>query len=195
MKKSEFDKLKQRYNTMGNEIKVAKDGITIYTNVSNPISELSIAQIRAIYLGEVSNWKEVGGENTAIVLYGRENSSGTYVFFRDKILGGKDYSTSMQSLPGTAAVVNAVVKDKYGIGYGGAAYAEGIKIIKIKKDDASPAYAPTAETIKADQYPISRFLYMYSKSKPTGAMKEYVEWILSSEGQDLVSKVGYFPVN
>lgn len=195
MKKSEFDKLKQRYNTMGNEIKVAKDGITIYTNVSNPVSELSIAQIRAIYLGEVSNWKEVGGKDAAILLYGRENSSGTYVFFRDNILGGKDYATSMQSLPGTAAVVNAVVKDKYGIGYGGAAYADGIKVIKVKKDDASPAYAPTAETIKNNQYPIARFLYMYSRSKPTGAMKEYVEWILSPEGQELVSKVGYFPVN
>jgi phosphate transport system substrate-binding protein len=195
MKKNEFDKLKQRYNTMGNEIKVAKDGITIYTNISNPVSELTIAQIRAIYLGEVSNWKEVGGEDAAILLYGRENSSGTYVFFRDNILIGKDYATSMQSLPGTAAVVNAVVKDKYGIGYGGAAYAEGIKIIKVQKDEASQAFAPTAETIKNNQYPITRYLYMYSRSKPTGAMKEYVDWILSPEGQELVSKVGYFPVN
>jgi phosphate transport system substrate-binding protein len=195
MKKSEFDKLKQRFNTLGNEIKVAKDGITIYTNQTNPVSELSIAQIRAIYLGEVTNWKDVGGPDAAIVVYGRENSSGTFVYFRDNILGGKDYTPSMQSLPGTAAVVNAVVKDKKGIGYGGAAYAEGIKIVKVKKDDSTPAYAPTAETIKNNQYPIARYLYMYSRAKPTGAMKEYVDWILSTEGQELVTKVGYFPVN
>jgi phosphate transport system substrate-binding protein len=100
----------------------------------------------------------------------------------------------MQSLPGTAAVVNAVVKDPNGIGYGGAAYAEGIKVVKVKKDAASQAYTPTAESIKKDLYPIARYLYMYSRSKPTGAMKEYIDWILSPEGQDLVVKVGYFPV-
>jgi phosphate transport system substrate-binding protein len=195
MKKSEIDKLKQRFNTLGNEIKVAKDGITIYTHASNAISELSIAQIRAIYLGEISNWKEVGGNDAPIVVYGRENSSGTYVYFRDNVLNGKDYTASMQSLPGTAAVVNAVVKDKNGIGYGGAAYAEGIKIIKVKKDESSEAIAPTAETIKNNTYPISRYLYMYSRSKPSGAMKDYSDWILSAEGQEIVSKVGYFPVN
>jgi phosphate transport system substrate-binding protein len=195
MKKSEIDKLKQRFNTLGNEIKVAKDGITVYVSESNPVTELAIAQIRAIYLGEVTNWREVGGPDAAIVVYGRENSSGTYVYFRDNVLGGNDYVSSMQSLPGTAAVVNAVVKDKNGIGYGGAAYAGGIKIVKVKKDDSSPAYAPTVETIKNNDYPIARYLYMYSRSKPTGAMKDFVDWVLSAEGQELVSKVGYFPVN
>ncbi|MBN1604331.1 MAG: phosphate ABC transporter substrate-binding protein [Chitinispirillaceae bacterium] len=195
MKKSEFNKLKQRFNTLGNEIKVAKDGITVYVSQSNPVKELSIAQIRAIYLGEVSNWKDLGGPDAPIVVYGRENSSGTYVYFRDNVLGGKDYMSSMQSLPGTAAVVNAIVKDKNGIGYGGAAYAEGIKIVNVKKDDSSPAYAPTLESIKNSQYPIARYLYMYSRAKPTGAMKEYIDWILSAEGQELVTKVGYFPVN
>jgi phosphate transport system substrate-binding protein len=195
MKKSEIDKLKQRFNTLGYEIKVAKDGVTIYTNASNTISELTIAQIRAIYLGEITNWKDVGGNDAQIVVYGRENSSGTYVYFRDNVLNGKDYTSSMQSLPGTAAVVNAVVKDKNGIGYGGAAYAEGIKVIKVKKDESSVACAPTAETIKNNTYPISRYLYMYSRSKPVGAMKEYVDWILSAEGQEIVTKVGYFPAN
>jgi len=195
MKKSEINKLKERYNTLGNEIRVAKDGITIYTHSTNPIEELSLAQIKAIYLAEVTNWKELGGADAPIVLYGRENSSGTFVYFRDNVLNGKDYSSTMQSLPGTAAVVNAVVKDKNGIGYGGAAYAEGIKIVKVKKDASSTAYAPTAETIKGDLYPIARYLYMYSRSKPTGAMKEYVDWILGPQGQELVKKVGYFPVN
>jgi len=194
MKKSEMNKLKQRYNTLGHEIRVAKDGITLYTNSANPVEELSLAQIKAIYLAEITNWRDVGGVDAPIVLYGRENSSGTFVYFRDNVLDGKDYSPSMQSLPGTAAVVNAVVKDKNGIGYGGAAYAEGIKIIKVKADAMSPAYAPTAESVSSNQYPIARYLYMYSRSKPTGFMKEYIDWILGPEGQELVSKVGYFPV-
>lgn len=195
MKKSEIDKLKARYNTLGTEFKVARDGITIYVNKENPIEELSLLQIKAIYLGEITNWKSVGGEDAQIILYGRENNSGTYVYFRDFVLNGKDYHSSMQSLPGTAAVVNAVTKDKYGIGYGGAAYAEGIKIVKVKKDDSSPAYAPTLETIKENKYPIARYLYMYSRTKPAGVMKDYIEWILSSEGQNIVEEVGYFPVN
>jgi phosphate transport system substrate-binding protein len=194
MKKSEMEKLKLRFNSLGYETKCAKDGITLYLNESNPVSEMSIDQIRAIYLGETTNWKDVGGPDEKIILYGRENSSGTYVYFRDNVLNGKDYSSSMQSLPGTAAVVNAVAKDKLGIGYGGAAYAKGVKILKVKKDASSPAFEPTPETIKENQYPITRFLYMYTRAKPTGGLKDYIDWTLSDEGQQVVTKVGYFPV-
>jgi phosphate transport system substrate-binding protein len=194
MKKSEMEKLKSRYSSLGYETKAAKDGITLYVNETNPVSELSIDMIKGIYLCEITNWKDVGGPDQKIVLYGRENSSGTYVYFRDNVLGGKDYSPTMQSLPGTAAVVNAVAKDKIGIGYGGAAYAKGVKIVKVKKDADSPAYEPTPETIKQGQYPITRYLYMYTRVKPTGDMKDYIDWTLSDEGQAIVTAVGYFPV-
>ncbi|MBU2471448.1 MAG: substrate-binding domain-containing protein, partial [Bacteroidetes bacterium] len=120
--------------------------------------------------------------------------SGTYVYFKDHILEGEDFSPSAQNMPGTAAVVNAVSKDKNSIGYGGEAYGKGIKFIKIKKDEKSPAYEPIAENIKSGNYPISRYLYMYLRSKPTGAMKNFIDWILSKEGQEIVTKVGYFPV-
>jgi phosphate transport system substrate-binding protein len=126
MKKSEREKLKQRYNSLGVEIPAARDGITLYVNESNPLAELSLDQIKAIYLGEITNWKDLGGEDAKIILYGRENSSGTYVYFRDNVLKGADFTPLTQTLPGTAAVVNAVAKDKRGIGYGGAAYAKGI---------------------------------------------------------------------
>jgi phosphate transport system substrate-binding protein len=194
MKNSEMEKLKQRFNTLGYETKAAKDGITLYLNETNGVSEMTIDQIRAIYLGETTNWKDVGGPDEKIILYGRENSSGTYVYFRDNVLNGKDYSPTMQSLPGTAAVVNAVSKDKLSIGYGGAAYAKGIKILKVKKDANSPAYEPTTETIKQNQYPITRFLFMYTRAKPMGDMKNFIDWTLSDEGQSIVTKVGYFPV-
>jgi phosphate transport system substrate-binding protein len=160
MKGSERDKLKARFNSLGYEIPAARDGITLYVSETNPVSELSLDQIKAIYLSEIKNWKDLGGPDTKIILYGRENSSGTYVYFRDNVLKGADYSSTMQSLPGTAAIVNAVAKDKNGIGYGGAAYAKGVKKIKVKKDASSPAYEPTVETIKSGEYPITRFLYM-----------------------------------
>ena len=194
MKNSERDKLKARFNSLGVEIPVARDGITLYVNGNNPLSELSLDQIKAVYLGEITNWKVLGGPDAKIILYGRENSSGTYVYFRDNVLKGADFSPLTQTLPGTAAVVNAVAKDKNGIGYGGAAYAKGIKVIKVKKDASSPAYAPTIETIKAGEYPISRYLYMYTRNKPAGDMKKFIDWVLSDEGQSIVSQVGYFPV-
>ncbi len=91
-------------------------------------------------------------------------------------------------------MVNAVSRDVKGIGFGGAAYGKGVKFIKVKKDAASIGYLPTAENVKSGAYPISRYLYMYTKNRPTGAMKQFIDWILSDEGQAIVSKVGYFPI-
>ena len=194
MKPSEREKLKQRYNSLGVEIKSAKDGLSIYLNQSNTIKELTIQQVKDIYTGKIINWKDVGGKNSKIIVYGRENSSGTYVYLKDNVLGGEDYTSSMQSMPGTAAVVNAVAKDQNAIGFGGAAYAAGIKDAAIKKDANSRAFLPTEANIKSGDYPITRFLFMYTRTRPTGAVKEFIDWILSSEGQEIVAKVGYFPI-
>jgi len=194
MKQSERDKLKQRYNTLGVEIKSARDGLAVYVNESNPVKELTLAQIKAIYTGKITNWKELGGPDAKIILYSRENNSGTYVYFKDNVLEGEDYAAATQSMPGTAAVVNAVAKDKFGIGYGGAAYGKGIRFVKVKKDVKSAGFEPTPENVKSGNYPISRYLYLYTRSRPSGALKQYIDWILSDEGQQIVSKVGYFPI-
>lgn len=193
MKATEKEKLKARYNTLGVEVACAKDGITVYLHPSNKVKELTVEQLGKIFRGEIKNWKEVGGADSGIKLYGRENSSGTYVFFQENVVMG-DYAANCQTLPGTAAVVNAVKKDPNAIGYGGAAYAEGIEICKVKKDANSPAYAASTETIAKNQYPITRYLFMYLRNKPTGEMKKYIDWILSPDGQKLVVEMGYFPV-
>ncbi|HEX7493667.1 MAG TPA: phosphate ABC transporter substrate-binding protein [Bacteroidales bacterium] len=192
MKQTEIEKLKARYNTLGVEIPCAKDGITIYLNEANKVQELSIKQLSGIYQGNIKNWKEVGGNDVAITVYGRENSSGTYVYFHDEVVKG-DYAANVQTLPGTAAVVNAVKKDVNGIGYGGAAYAVGVKHAKVKKDDKSAGILPTPESIGKGEYPITRYLYMYLRNRPTGETKKYIDWILSPEGQTIVTEVGYFP--
>jgi phosphate transport system substrate-binding protein len=194
MKQSEKTSLKLRYNTLGVEIKVARDGLSLYVNESNPVKALSLGQLKDVYTGKTTNWKQLGGPDAKIILYSRENNSGTYVYFKDNVLKGADFSPSAQNMPGTAAVVNAVAKDKFGIGYGGAAYAKGIRMLLVKKDDASEAYAPTAENVKGGNYPISRFLYMYVRNRPTDEIKSFIDWVLGPEGQELVSKVGYFPV-
>jgi phosphate transport system substrate-binding protein len=193
LKQSEMTKIKGRYGTLGVEIACAKDGITIYMNKANGVNELTIKQLSDIYSGKITNWKEVGGADANIKLYGRENSSGTYVYFKDNVVK-KDYALTCQSLPGTAAIVNAVKKDKNGIGYGGAAFDNGVKDCKIKKDENSIAYSPTAETIKNKTYPITRYLYMYLATKPTGETKKFIDWVLSPEGQKVTTQVGYFPL-
>ncbi len=194
MKEKEKEQLKAKYGTPGVEIKIAKDGITIYVHKNNPLKEISLDQLKGIFTGAITNWKEVGGKDQKITAYGRENSSGTYAYFKEEVLANKDFATAVQTLPGTAAVVSAVQKDKNGIGYGGAAYLKGVKSLKVKADAKSPAIEPNKASIMSGTYPISRYLYIYLKEKPTGALKEYIDWILGKEGQKIVSEVGYFPV-
>jgi len=168
MKQDEKLKLRDRYQTMGVEIPVARDGLTVYVSEANPVKQLTVEQLKGIYLGTITNWKDVGGADATIILYGRENSSGTYGFFKEHVLENRDFSPRVQTLPGTAAVVNAVSKDRNGIGYGGAAYAKGVREVAIQKDAKSPAVMPTAAAVRDNSYPLSRFLFFYLRKPPQG---------------------------
>jgi phosphate transport system substrate-binding protein len=177
------------------EYKVALDGLSVYVNGDNPVTELTIDQLDRIFTGKVTNWKEVGGKDEPITLYSRENSSGTYEFFKEHVLKKKDFAASAQTMPGTAAVLQAVAKDKNGIGYGGAAYGAGARALNVKKDENSPAIEPTAANIANQTYPIWRFLYIYvNPALDKGEIAAYLNWIRSDQGQEIVEKVGYFPL-
>jgi phosphate transport system substrate-binding protein len=194
MSEAEKNSLRERYKTPGVELPVARDGLSVYVNAKNPIKELNMDQLRLIFTGKITNWKELGGADMKIIVYSRENSSGTYVFFKEHVLKNADYTQRAQSMPGTAAVVNAVAKEKNSIGYGGAAYAKGIKVLPIKKDDASPAVSPDLSHVQDGSYPLSRPLFFYTRNKPAGEIKSFLDWVLSPEGQEIVTKVGYFPI-
>lgn len=193
IKPAELEKVKAKYNKSSIQIACAKDGLSVFLNKANPVNELTIDQLGAIFSGKITNWKQVGGSDAKIQLYGRESSSGTFEFFKEHVVK-TDFAPTCQTLPGTAAIINAVKKDKLGIGYGGAAYAEGVKDCKVKKDAKSKGVLPTAATIKNKTYPISRYLFMYLKEKPTGETKKFIDWILSAEGQKVIVEVGYYPV-
>jgi phosphate transport system substrate-binding protein len=193
MKKKEY-KLAEAKGIKPYRISVALDGIAVYLNKENPVTTLSLAQLKGIYTGAITNWKEVGGPDHRIILYGRENNSGTYAFFKEHVLDKEDSADVTQTLPGTAAVVNAVSKDKYGIGYGGIAWAKGVKYAAVKKDDHSPAIEPNIETVSSGAYPISRELYWFFNGAPTGEMKALANWVLSAEGQKLAEEMGYIPL-
>jgi phosphate transport system substrate-binding protein len=194
MKDSEKEQLMKNRSLPAIELPVALDGLAVYVHERNPIAELSLEQLKKIYTGVAKNWKDVGGADERIILYGRENSSGTYAYFKEHVLENADYYPTTQTLPGTAAVINAVSKDARGIGYGGIAYLKGVKPLKVKKNASTPGVEPTLENVQKNIYPISRFLYWYLAGQPKDQIKKLVDWVLTTEGQSVVENVGYYPL-
>jgi len=194
MKEPERAEFKQKTGKDVVEVKTALDGLGVYVHESNPLKEIPIPQLRDIYTGKITDWKDVGGTPGKIILYSRENNSGTYEYFKEHVLEKADFAPNAQTLSGTAAVINAVSKDKQGIGYGGIAYASGVKVLAIKKDASSPAISPDLAHVEDRTYPISRYLYWYLPGEPAGETKKLVDWVTSDAGQAVVKDVGYFPV-
>src|SRR5437867_24192 len=194
MKAEEKNSVKEQRHGDAVETPVALDALAVYLNKDNPIEHLDMDQVARIFRGEVTNWKEVGGKNAPIVLYGRENNSGTYVFFKEHVLKNADYAEKYQALPGTAAVINAVQKDPGGVGYGGIGYAKDVKTISIAEDPAANPVAPTMDNVLNNTYPLSRQLFWYTAGAPAGAMKDFVDWVLGPKGQTIVTDVGYYPL-
>ncbi len=195
MKASEKEQVRNRYGKDVKEIPVALDGLAIYVNDANSVASFTPAQLKAIFTGRLTNWRDVGGKDGTIVTYGRDNSSGTYQFFKEHVLANEDFAREVQTLPGTGAIVNAVSKDTASIGYGGIAYSKGIRVVPIRRDDQSEPVAPSLETVKSGTYALSRNLFFYTAGEPTGDAKAFIDWVLGPEGQRLCEKVGYYPIS
>lgn len=180
------------------EFVVALDGIVIVVNPANPLNEITIEQLKKIYTATYANWKDVGGPDQAIVLLSRETSSGTYVFFQEKVLDKRDYARSARLMPATSAIIQEVSASKGAIGYVGLGYAaeakSKVKVLKVKQKDGGAAVEPSVETVIAKTYPISRPLNLYTRGQPTGAVKVFVDFCLAPEGQKIVKETGFVPV-
>lgn len=178
------------------ELAVALDGLAVFVHRDNPLTSLTVEQVRAIYVGRITNFREVGGPDQPITVYGRESNSGTYVTFKEMVLDNGDFAASTNFLAGTAAVINAVSADRSAIGYGGIAYGEGIKVLALAPDADSPALLPTEENVESGAYTLTRPLFFYlNPHRLTPCMADFIRWVLSDEGQDAVGAVGYFPVS
>jgi phosphate transport system substrate-binding protein len=177
---------------------VARDGIAVIVNPANPISELTQEQIAKIYTGAYTNWSQLGGPDQKIIVLSRESSSGTYIFFQEHVLKMKDYTVEARLMPATSAIVQSVAADKWAIGYVGLGYAveaKGkVKILAVKADDAAPAVVPSEATVISGQYSIARGLYLYTKGKPEGPVKDFIDFCLGPEGQKIAVEIGYVPV-
>jgi phosphate transport system substrate-binding protein len=175
------------------ETAVAIDGIAVVVNPANGVDALTMDQLGKIFRGEITNWKDVGGADKAIVLLSRDSSSGTYEYFKEAVVAAADenaeYAQSAKLLPSNQAIADEVKANADAIGYIGLGYVTSdVKVVAIDGVKAS------VETAADGTYPISRYLYMYSNGEATGVMAAYLDWILGSEGQQLVADEGFVPL-
>jgi len=175
---------------------IGMDGLAVMANPANPVSELTMEQLKKIYTGEYTRWSEVGGPDQPIILLSRESNSGTYVYFQEHVLEKADFSPRARLMPSTAAIAQSVQEDKWAIGYGGVAYAEqgGVKTIKIKASPESEGVLPSEATVHDGTYPIARPLFLYTNGDPTGVLNDFVDFCLTDDGQKLVVETGYITV-
>ena len=176
---------------------VAIDGLSVIVNAQNPVTQLTVEQIGKIYRGEAKSWSEFGGSNSPIILYGRQSNSGTYDFMKENVMKG-EYSSSMKSMNGNAQIVEAIKQDASGIGYVGVGYAQGatgITALKVAINTSMGYYSPfNSLDVKTGKYPITRPLNQYLDGMPKGLAKDFILFELSSEGQAIVEKEGFYQI-
>jgi len=177
------------------EVIIAYDALAVIVNPGNKVSELTREQLEGIFTGKITNWKDVGGEDLKIITYSRETSSGTYEFFKEHVLNKKNFANTSLLMPATGAIVQSVSQTKGAIGYIGLAYIDkAIKTIKVSYDKGKTFVTPSVAAAVDKTYPITRPLYYYYLTSIEKSVSPYINFILSPEGQKIVSEVGYVPL-
>ena len=210
MKSDEIDNFEKKYGYKPTPIKVAIDALAVYVNKDNPLQQLTLQEVDAIFSKgracggkAIANWGQAGvtGQwaSQPISLYGRNSASGTYGFFKEHALCKGDFKDTVKEQPGSASVVQGVTEDRFGIGYSGIGYrTSGVRPLKIAAKKGAPYYGTEASEVYSGHYPLSRFLYVYvnkAPNKPLDPMvREYLKFILSQEGQQTVVKDGFLPL-
>jgi len=180
---------------------VALDGIAVVVHPSNPVKNLTMEQLRGIFMGTSKNWKEFGGKDEKIVILSREVNSGTHVFFKEHVLrkgnekGPEEFAPDALLMPSSQAIADEVAQNSQGIGYYGMGYISNKhKVVAIAKDANSTYIEPVVEKVVSGEYPISRPLFMYTKGEPQGIVKAFMDFVFSEEGQEIVRKVDFVPI-
>jgi phosphate transport system substrate-binding protein len=211
MKSEEIDKFEEKFGYKPTEIRTSLDALAVYVNKDNPIKGLALPQVDGIfsktrrsgYKSDITTWGQLGltgdWKNRTISLYGRNSASGTYGFFKEHALFKGDYKDNVKEQPGSASVVQGVTEDKYAIGYSGVGYkTSGVRIVPLAKNEGGKFYDGDYDNVLSGKYPLSRFLYIYVNKKPNNSLdpllNEFLKFILSYEGQQIVIKDGYLPL-
>ncbi len=202
MKPEEAEQARKNTGKQPREFIVGYDALAVFVHRDNPISEINFEQLADIFAedGTAVRWSDLGVEipgvsDDTIVRISRQSSSGTYEFFRERVLGKKDFKLGSRDMNGSKEVVELIGSARTAIGYSGMGYAtDTVKILKIARAAGEPAYEPTVENTVLKAYPLARSLQMYTLGEPQGAVKDYIDWILSPAGQRILEDNGYVPV-
>lgn len=183
------------------EIEIARDAIAVIVHPGNPVTQLTLQQISAIYSGQITNWREVGGEDRPIVRLSRESNSGTHVYFLEEVvrLGQKDnktlFSPDTLLLPSSEGITAEVRQNPNAIGYDGLGYVTpDVQTLAVARRPGDPAVKPSIESVNNGTYPIARPLFMYTPGEPAGEVRQYLDWILGPAGQQIVGQLGFVPL-
>ncbi len=212
MRATEIDQFEGKYGYKPTQVRTSYDALAVYVNKDNPIDKLTLAQVDAIfsktrkrgYKQNVTTWGQLGitGDwaNRPISLYGRNSASGTYGFFKEHTLANGDYKDTVKEQPGSASVVQGVTEDRFGIGYSGIGYkTSGVKAVPLADKEGSVYSNGSYDDVRSGKYPLNRFLFVYinrGPGKPLDPLtREFVKFILSREGQEVVVKDGYLPLS
>ena len=188
LKPEEAKLLAEYYGSLGMFFLVAKDALHIYLNPDNPVRELTLEQLKMIYLCKITNWKMVGGEDQSIIPVSRNLNSGTYFYFQEHVLEGMDYCNNIVILPTTQSIIDFVSEHKNAIGYGGFKTTDNIIYAAVD------GIEPSDKNAQNDTYPITRYLHFFTTREPKGAVKFFIDWVLSPEGQNIVKNSGFIPL-
>ena len=210
MKGTEIDAFEKKFGYKPTEIKVSIDALAVYTHKDNPLKALSLVEVDGIFSStrksgsqDITKWAQAGVQGglsgRPISVYGRNSASGTYGFFKGAALQGGDFRSTVKEQPGSSSVVQGIASDLAGIGYSGIGYkTSGVNAVAIAKNSKSKPAEPTAENCISGKYPLARFLYVYVNSKPGAEgdllTREFLKFVLSKQGQEIVVKDGYFPL-
>ena len=202
MKPGEIEQAKKNTGKEPKEFVVGFDALAVYVHKDNPLNEITIEQLAKIYAenGTITKWSDLGVtipgvKDDTIVRVSRQSSSGTYEFFREHVLGEHDFKSNSRDMNGSKEVVELVSGTKTAIGYSGMGYATPhVKMLKVAEKAGATAYPPNVENTLSKTYPIARSLQVYTLGEPQGAVKDYIDWMLSPAGQKIVEESGYVPV-
>lgn len=202
MESAEREQAKQKTGKEPVEFVVAYDALAIYANMKNPIDTITMDDLAGIYgeNGPIEKWSQLGidmkaiGANDEIVRISRQNSSGTYAYFREHVLNKKDFKMGSKDMSGSKDVVELVTKTVGAIGYSGMGYhTDHVKFVKVAAKKGEPGYEPSLDNVLSRKYPLARSLLMFTLGQPDATTKAYIDWILSPAGQEIVKKAGYVP--
>ncbi len=185
---TEVKLLADQYSSVGVSYLIAKDALSVYLNPENPVKDISIQNLKDIYLCKIKNWKELGGNDLSIMPLTRTPNSGTYLYFKEHILEGADYCTDTKIEITLNSIIETIGEFENAIGFGGIGYQSEVAVAKIN------GIEPTEENVRNDKYPITRYLHFYTLRSSTGAVKEFIDWVISPDGQKVIKEAGFIPL-